>query len=235
MNDRNDRIHPEGNSVISVTDFSHIHSLQSDEGGLKPGGTLPWHEKRADAATLSETGTSLLPPFLPVIRALHQGKQILLAACIGGRNYELTGYVCRVAAGVWCGVNLARPLLPDRLENLSPVSVTALQVEVADEPTARARRLQWEFEPLIIEARSNRWPERQEIFPAKGPSIFNPQAACLLAAIQLDEIVADRRDGAALDDIERVLCAVRSWWMTGFYQQYLAAKRREEFGTALRC
>src|SRR4029453_2795605 len=49
----------------------------------------------------TEEGVALLQPFLPVIQAAHQGELPAVIVRMGGVDYELNDYICRLAAPIW--------------------------------------------------------------------------------------------------------------------------------------
>jgi hypothetical protein len=107
----------------------------------------------------------------------------------------------------------------------SPSGATARQPEAErkedkNSPSARARRLFNRFASLIRAARRNEFPPREEIVLEDGRTIFNPLCACLLAAGDLEDIIAGRGDGADLPRLERELKAIRTWRKNNFSRSH---------------
>jgi hypothetical protein len=71
----------------------------------------------------SEAGKELLMPYLPLIIAAHKGELPALTIIMGGQEYDLSDYVCRISAGIWYGLTLDSQFLPDWLENLRRIVV----------------------------------------------------------------------------------------------------------------
>lgn len=75
-------------------------------------------ENRETGKLVSEEGRTLLTPYLPVIQAAHRNELPVKKVCMGGVEYGLCDYICRISAGIWYGNVLDDPRLPDWLENL---------------------------------------------------------------------------------------------------------------------